>query len=299
MQKPFGLATCVMGLLTVCLVPLIFQSCSSSSEPTPPGGSEVVCIPLDKTLAEALADAQAGDTLEIKSGSFSFTESVTIRSEQTPLVIRGSRNQGSISGSNSVPLFIFESPKPGTVVSDLTFSGGNPTIQINGSGAITISGCRFNGGIVNVLANGSGDPLEVEATGNLMVEPALFGYQLGGNSEVTVSNSTVYGAGDCGVLINGTAVVVANNNIVMFSRNFGFACRANGALRAISSCNDVFMNINADYSLCGDIPETDFSLDPMFCDAENGDFTLDVLSPCAPENNPDCGGVGAFGVGCL
>ncbi|MBM3320056.1 MAG: T9SS type A sorting domain-containing protein [Candidatus Eisenbacteria bacterium] len=40
-----------------------------------------------------------------------------------------------------------------------------------------------------------------------------------------------------------------------------------------------------------------FSADPLSCDAENGDFTLDAASPCL--NAPGCGPIGAFGEGCV
>jgi len=44
-----------------------------------------------------------------------------------------------------------------------------------------------------------------------------------------------------------------------------------------------------------------FSLDPLFCDPENGDYKLDCNSPCLPGNHPDgvdCGLIGALGQGC-
>jgi hypothetical protein len=41
-----------------------------------------------------------------------------------------------------------------------------------------------------------------------------------------------------------------------------------------------------------------FNQDPLFCDAPTGDFTIDASSPCAPGNNPACGLVGAWDVGC-
>jgi hypothetical protein len=45
----------------------------------------------------------------------------------------------------------------------------------------------------------------------------------------------------------------------------------------------------------------DVVADPLFCDPENGDFTLSSQSPCLPGNHPDgvdCGLIGAFGQGC-
>ncbi len=43
-----------------------------------------------------------------------------------------------------------------------------------------------------------------------------------------------------------------------------------------------------------------FSADPLFCGDLNPDepYTLHTESPCAPENNPECGLIGAWGVAC-
>jgi hypothetical protein len=40
------------------------------------------------------------------------------------------------------------------------------------------------------------------------------------------------------------------------------------------------------------------TLDPLFCDPRIGSYTLQANSPCAPENNLDCGLIGAWLVGC-
>jgi len=65
------------------------------------------------------------------------------------------------------------------------------------------------------------------------------------------------------------------------------------------SCSDVFGNTNGDW--VGDIAGQDaefgnFSADPLFCDLEAGDLTLNSRSPCLPQNL--CGLVGALGLGC-
>ncbi len=39
-------------------------------------------------------------------------------------------------------------------------------------------------------------------------------------------------------------------------------------------------------------------LDPLFCEPPNDFYTLNADSPCAPEQNPDCGRVGARSVAC-
>jgi hypothetical protein len=43
---------------------------------------------------------------------------------------------------------------------------------------------------------------------------------------------------------------------------------------------------------------TDQIADPMFCNPEALDFTVHSDSPCAEGNTPDCGQIGAWGVGC-
>jgi len=67
------------------------------------------------------------------------------------------------------------------------------------------------------------------------------------------------------------------------------------------SCSDVWGNPAGNYGgamsdqtgLDGNI-----SLDPLFCDADTDDYTLEDSSPCLPPNN-DCGvQMGAFGEGC-
>jgi len=44
--------------------------------------------------------------------------------------------------------------------------------------------------------------------------------------------------------------------------------------------------------------EGNISQDPMYCDPEAGNYHLHTASPCAAENNPDCGQIGVFGIAC-
>jgi hypothetical protein len=65
-------------------------------------------------------------------------------------------------------------------------------------------------------------------------------------------------------------------------------------------CCDVFGNSQGSV-FCGDDLGGNFSDDPQFCDAANGDYTLDGQSPCLPGNHPDgvdCGLIGARDAGC-
>lgn len=67
-----------------------------------------------------------------------------------------------------------------------------------------------------------------------------------------------------------------------------------GSLR----CNDVWGNAAGDYQYGDPMGGGNFSSDPMFCDASTGDFRIDAGSPCAAEQQPECGLIGALGIGC-
>ena len=64
-------------------------------------------------------------------------------------------------------------------------------------------------------------------------------------------------------------------------------------------CSDVYGNAGGDWVGCIAGQEGtmgNFSSDPLFCDAPNGDLTLSADSPCL--DAPGCGQVGALGEGC-
>ncbi len=69
------------------------------------------------------------------------------------------------------------------------------------------------------------------------------------------------------------------------------------------SCCDIYGNAGGDWVGC--IADQygvngNFSADPLFCGDLNADepYALHVDSPCAPDNNPECGLIGAWGVAC-
>jgi hypothetical protein len=73
-----------------------------------------------------------------------------------------------------------------------------------------------------------------------------------------------------------------------------------GATAALT-CSDIFGNSGGDWipAIAGQLGQAgNFSEDPFFCDATEGDYHLSGGSPCLPEGN-DCGVlVGALGLGC-
>ena len=104
-------------------------------------------------------------------------------------------------------------------------------------------------------------------------------------------------AGDCGILVADGARVLLTSSILWRSVNFGIACAGGGVYEADSGCNDVFLSGNASYGDCPE-PESDFHVDPLFCNATTGDFTIRVDSFCAPANSGGCGQVGALPPAC-
>ena len=92
------------------------------------------------------------------------------------------------------------------------------------------------------------------------------------------------------------------NCIVAFSTpGEAIYCSASGS--ATLTCCDVYGNAGGDWVGCiADEYGVDgnFSADPLFCGDLNPDepYTLHTDSPCAPDNNPECGLIGAWGVGC-
>jgi predicted outer membrane repeat protein len=67
------------------------------------------------------------------------------------------------------------------------------------------------------------------------------------------------------------------------------------------TCCDVYGNEGGDWTGCleGQLGVSgNISADPLFCDADGGDFTLHEDSPCVEDSNPDCGLIGAWPVGC-
>jgi hypothetical protein len=88
------------------------------------------------------------------------------------------------------------------------------------------------------------------------------------------------------------------NTIVAFSE--GYAVRCWWPSRVTMRCCDLFGNTEGN-ELCGEDLGGNINADPLLCDQENSDYTLDAPSPCLPGNHPDgvdCGLIGALGQGC-
>ena len=121
----------------------------------------------------------------------------------------------------------------------------------------------------------------------------------GPNSCTFYGNSASYGGG---IALYGGSFLRISNTIIAFSTSGGSTCGAWGVVIKLSCC-DVFNNTGGDW--IGPIEgqsdlRHNFSADPLFCGSANPDepYSLDYASPCAEINNPNCGRVGAYGIGC-
>jgi predicted outer membrane repeat protein len=76
---------------------------------------------------------------------------------------------------------------------------------------------------------------------------------------------------------------------------------AGGTAACQTGCLDVYENLGGNYvgPLAGQIGvATNFSADPLFCNAAADDYTLRENSPCAPPGATGCGLIGVYDVGC-
>ena len=95
--------------------------------------------------------------------------------------------------------------------------------------------------------------------------------------------------------------IALNNSIIAFtSEGMGANCWDSNSISI--SCTDIYGNEGGDWvgAIAGFFGDDNISVDPLFCGEANPEepFTLYAHSPGALENNPGCGLIGAFDVGC-
>ena len=119
-------------------------------------------------------------------------------------------------------------------------------------------------------------------------------------SETYILDCTFYRnhASDATVLA-GNHTVVLENCLLAFASQGAAVASPYGYAKL--TCCDIYGNAGGDwvgsiadqYGIRGNLSE-----DPLLCAPWTGDYRLDAVSPCAEENNPECGQIGAWGIGC-
>jgi hypothetical protein len=97
-----------------------------------------------------------------------------------------------------------------------------------------------------------------------------------------------------------TGTVVVERSLLCFATS-GQAISGDSPSAFSIACSDIYGNVGGDWT--GPIAEQlgingNIAADPLFCGAETGDYHVASDSPCSAANQGECGGIGAFGVGC-
>lgn len=194
---------------------------------------------------------------------------------------------------------------------------GNTASQ-NGGGAccdqssLQLTDCRIAANVAGEGCLGGGlfftDGGSPTVTGCVLsVNEASFGGGIAATSSVQlvlqantlVENTAPRGGG---VYLGGRASLTLTNTIIAFS-GAGQSLRTEGSESCVATCCDIYGNVGGDwvgvlapyFGTHGNIAE-----DPLFCGAASPvePYSLEDGSPCAAENNPTCGQIGALPVGC-
>jgi hypothetical protein len=185
--------------------------------------------------------------------------------------------------------------------SDLTLTGnlvsgaaGDGVTWVSSTGSLVVQDNTITGsGGFGLILSGTGvTPLVAGNVLSANMESGIFITLTGGMA--TIEGNTIWENGDIGVWVTVGTTATLTRNIVGLNQ-FGISCESPTSF----DCNDFWMNTVADYdgAECG-AHLTDFSLDPQFCCTDGSCFTLQLDSPCAPDNSGGCGLVGARPVSC-
>jgi hypothetical protein len=124
------------------------------------------------------------------------------------------------------------------------------------------------------------------------------------DTALSVSGCTITGnsAGEDGggiFWISGATLAVEQTIVSHSSSGEAIHCGLGASVPELD-CSDLFGNAGGDWLGCiaAEIGVAqNFSADPLFCDPDGGELTLEGSSPCAPSG--PCALVGALGVGCV
>ena len=186
-------------------------------------------------------------------------------------------NGGAMSCNNSGPVLV------GCKLSDNSANKGGAVMCLHCDPTLTT--CTFSG---NTASEGGGAVYCWSSSAWL--------------TNCTISGNHVTGGLGAGIFCYDESWPKLWNCVVAFNSG-GAAMACDDISEATLTCCDVYGNTGGDWVGCisgqygvdGNICE-----DPLFCAGDNPfePFTLHANSPCTAENNPECGLVGAWDIGC-
>ncbi|MCK4413438.1 MAG: right-handed parallel beta-helix repeat-containing protein [Candidatus Eisenbacteria sp.] len=221
----------------------------------------------------------SGNTAEGDGGAIHLY-SATAFVENTTFVGNGAENGGAVwcEGSGAV-FYGFDSQ---FLENEADFWGGALFVTLNAQAVLytcTLAGnsSRFTGICARLVSS----TLE------------LHDCTLGDNSKELSTGSAIS--------LTNTSSTVAENTII--AMNKGQAVECDGTSSATFTCCDVYGNADGDWIGCiagQEGVDGNISEDPEFCGEFHPEspYTLQDTSPCAAENNPGCGQIGAWPIGC-
>jgi predicted outer membrane repeat protein len=322
-QGPYGNRTCVTFQYGESLAAILEGFTITGGQGTPDylRGGGIRCVGSSPTLRACwivgnTADHGAGLYLDAASP---LVEACEFRNNVA------ARYGGAINGSGSPTIndCLFESNSSGErggaiasgtmqgVISDCRFVnnvatldggamewayGANPHILncvFLGNRAMTVHGGAIRTYIPSPLIEGClfADNWAAEDGGGVMTH---------GGGGANIQNCTFFanGAGRYGgnvAIYDGGQV--SNSIIAGATEGGGLFCSGGGLYLG---CLDAWSNVGGNYLGIADPTGTNGNIaeNPIFCDAAAHDFTIREDSPCAPQQNPTCGLIGAYDVGC-
>ncbi len=183
-----------------------------------------------------------------------------------------------------------------SVTANLGGGAGLFPTDIFGAG-LAVEYCNISDNVGDgILSTGDGPTLSVYAS------------SVSRNSGNGIHNSEFGNAfvSRCTIVGNGQAGIRGFSGGSQLSRTIISNTTAGPGMEECSSggpivwCCDIWGNAGGD-DLCGYSNGGNFSMNPLFCEVDAGDYTLWANSPCLPGNHPEdatCGPIGAFGAGC-
>ena len=295
MMRNYFRALCTTGALMASALTLhatTYYVNGSSGEDGNPGTSSSSA---KKTIQAAVSSASSGDTILVSAGQYSGD--IVINKKLTIKGADGAKST-TITGTGNTSVMYVTSSAGGTTIEDLTITGGygyKPDSSSNNTygGAIEVRGADAT--IKSCIMHGNGRPyfggaMHSTDGANVSCTNCLFysnscqyaggAYLVEAGSVVTLQHCTVYNNSDdygYGALCyaNTGRMVVKNSIIWGNSKQFGSFLANGGSITVSYSC------VQDGYTGTGNI-----STDPKFVDAANGDFSLQVTSPCIDTGDP-------------
>ena len=293
LSTPQRFARALLAPLTVAL--LLAAGCSDDDKSSNPDDPNVLEVPSEMSLADALDQVGPGEEIRVAPGTYSMTGTLTISSKLAEVTLRGSdggdRPILDFSTANA-PIGVLISEGADEFVLDNFELVGPFTIGVNvRANDVVVSRCRIDdAGTLSVSASTPIEGLRVED--NILFNPGLFGVSLTNGANAEVTGNTIANARDCGIYTVDSAPV-CRQNLIIHSANFGIACF--GSVVPTLSCNLIYDSVTADYSAACEPGDDDITgADPLLWNETT--YELQPESPCAAENSAGCGLIGAMDV---